>query len=359
MYWPKSNARRSCYFGNAISHLFFHSDIKSANGIINNLVYVTPNRGLMYAGDIDNKKFSPRHQHLTCYLPGMLMLGVSVLQFDLTETEKEHHKWVAEGLAYTCYISYRDQQSNLGPEILGMVTGKRWIDDVTAWKASGRVGNPPGLSEPPAEKDKTKRDYSNWDSKYMLRPEVRRVTTRETQFSLISSYRQSKASTTCGGLLGTSNGGTAATKSIKPLRSIRELSSGMRASATWIVACDIWMKCQGKLYSSNLHCVTIMNAVASFLRKLSNIYTYSLTTRTPLISVLGCLIRRRTPYLCFFGRMQRRKRSIFGNHLFDEVDPCILLIYLYLRLTVAFPSIPGLPFRQSFHNIIYSAIILP
>ncbi|KJA15404.1 glycoside hydrolase family 47 protein [Hypholoma sublateritium FD-334 SS-4] len=162
-------AKKQC---NALSHLFFHSDIKSANGIVNNLIYVTPNRGLMYAGDIDNKKFIPRYQHLTCYLPGMLMLGVSVLQYDLTETEKEHHKWVAEGLAYTCYISYRDQKTNLGPEILGMVTGKRWMDEVTAWKASGRVGNPPGLSEPPAEKDKAKRDYSNWDSKYMLRPET-------------------------------------------------------------------------------------------------------------------------------------------------------------------------------------------
>ena len=144
----------------------------------------------MYAGDIDNKKFIPRYQHLTCYLPGMLMLGVSVLHQDLTETEKEHHRWVAEGLAYTCYISYRDQKTNLGPEILGMVTGTRWIDEVAAWKASGRIGSPPGLSEPPAEKDHTKRDYSNWDTKYMLRPEVRRITVCETPFSLTLSYRR-------------------------------------------------------------------------------------------------------------------------------------------------------------------------
>ncbi|KAF8186285.1 glycoside hydrolase family 47 protein [Pholiota molesta] len=125
--------------------------IKSANGIIKNLIHVTPNRGLMYAGDMENKVVSHRYQHLTCYLPGMLMLGVSVL--DLTPEERELHQWAAEGLTYTCYISYRDQKTNLGPEIMSMVPA-------------------PGLSEPPPEKDRSKRDYSNSDAKYMLRPET-------------------------------------------------------------------------------------------------------------------------------------------------------------------------------------------
>jgi mannosyl-oligosaccharide alpha-1,2-mannosidase len=124
----------------------------------------------MYAGDMENKVVSHRYQHLTCYLPGMLMLGVSVL--DLTPEERELHQWAAEGLTYTCYITYRDQKTNLGPEIMSMVPGKNWVDLVTQWKTEGRSGKPPGLSEPPPEKDRSKRDYSNSDAKYMLRPEV-------------------------------------------------------------------------------------------------------------------------------------------------------------------------------------------
>lgn len=171
-------AKKQCKTGPLpSSHILisFHADIKSANGIIENLVYVTPNRGLMYAGDINNKQFIPRYQHLTCYLPGLFIMGASVLRDELTPKEKEYHQWVAEGLAYTCYIGYRDQKTNLGPEISYMEKGTRWVDEVKRWNANGRVGSPPGLTEPAPEKDKSKRDYTNSDSKYMLRPEVRQT----------------------------------------------------------------------------------------------------------------------------------------------------------------------------------------
>jgi mannosyl-oligosaccharide alpha-1,2-mannosidase len=47
-------------------------DIKSATGIINNLIYQTPTRGLLYVGDISRGSLDHRLEHLTCYLPGVL-----------------------------------------------------------------------------------------------------------------------------------------------------------------------------------------------------------------------------------------------------------------------------------------------
>lgn len=152
----------------------YHIDIKSANGIINNLIHVTPKRALVYVGDIDTgyDKVLHRLEHLSCFLPGTLALGAAYL--DLSPEEKELHQWAAEGLAYTCYVSYADQLSGLGPDLMSMPQGgKKWVGEIGRWKAEGRQGKPPGTSEPLPERDPTHRDYSATNARYLLRPEVR------------------------------------------------------------------------------------------------------------------------------------------------------------------------------------------
>ncbi len=154
--------------------IYFHIDVKSANGIINNLIHVTSKRGLMYVGDIDTgyNKVIHRLEHLSCFLPGTLALGAAYLH--LSPEEKELHQWAAEGLAYTCDVSYADHLSGLGPDTMNMPQdGKKWVDEIGRWKAEGRKGKPPGTTEPPPESDASHRDYFDTGAKYLLRPEVR------------------------------------------------------------------------------------------------------------------------------------------------------------------------------------------
>jgi mannosyl-oligosaccharide alpha-1,2-mannosidase len=153
-------------------------DIKSATGIINNLIYQTPTRGLLYAGDISHGSLDHRLEHLSCYLPGVLALGAFTLpDTELPPKQKEIHRWAAHGLAYTCAISYADQESGLGPDQMKMSgKGRRWMEVVEEWELGGREGGDvPGMGEPEPERYSGKRDYSSpYPNAYFLRPEVRR-----------------------------------------------------------------------------------------------------------------------------------------------------------------------------------------
>ena len=153
-------------------------DIKSATGIINKLIYQTPNRGLLYVGDILLGKFDHRLEHYSCYLPGVLALGAFTLpDTELSPKQKEIHRWAAHGLAYTCAMLYADEESGIGPEEIKITMEgdrKRWMDVVDEWELGGRQGDvPPGMGEPAPERDFSKRDYSLYRSYYNLRPEVR------------------------------------------------------------------------------------------------------------------------------------------------------------------------------------------
>ncbi|KAF8801529.1 hypothetical protein BYT27DRAFT_7216015 [Phlegmacium glaucopus] len=78
----------------------------------------------------------------------------------LSETQKIH-RWAAHGLAYTCAVSYADQETGLGPDQMTMPKqGRRWMEVVDEWKSGGRQGDvPPGIGEPEPEKEPGKRDY--------------------------------------------------------------------------------------------------------------------------------------------------------------------------------------------------------
>jgi len=176
------------------------------NGIIHNLIYVTPTRGLMYVGDMDNGRMVHRLEHLSCYLPGVLALGAQVLPHDdpsFPDETRQLHKWAAHGLAYTCAISYADQKNGLGPDIMQMPReGKRWIEELNKWKKAGRSGSPPGVTEPPVEHEPGNRDYfNNWPNAYLLRPEVRMkvFSFTEISYEFIFFFRQLRVFSCCGG----------------------------------------------------------------------------------------------------------------------------------------------------------------
>lgn len=232
-----------------MSLITYYADIKSANGIIKNLVYITPNRGLMYVGIMDRDIVSPVFEHLVCFLPGTLMLGVTVL--DLTAEERQLHEWAAHGLAYTCYISYADQATGLGPERLAMTPGEKWVDKVAEWRAKGSRGAPPGLLETGPQSVKEKRDYTNLDGRYLLRPEVCQLfhSYLVPYLKRLSRWcRPSRVSSTCGELRAIQNGETADMRSTKQSRSTRALNWDMRVSTTSTLLLVVkWTRCPGTL----------------------------------------------------------------------------------------------------------------
>ncbi|KAG6869223.1 hypothetical protein C0993_009086 [Termitomyces sp. T159_Od127] len=202
--------------------------LRATTHIIRKLLYISPTRHLLYVTDetVDRRggKSYPTHtfEHLSCFLPGLLALGVHTLPLDdlgslgitpedmnsdgtfgtaRTDHEmlagfnlKKLHLWAAEGLAETCYLTYADQPTGLGPDEMIFDTappkktwdpmgsqwrvnthGTLWLDAMKKWKKSGSRGAPPGLgNKKPVIHDITQhnRDYGIKKAAYLLRPET-------------------------------------------------------------------------------------------------------------------------------------------------------------------------------------------
>ncbi|KAF7345377.1 alpha-1,2-Mannosidase [Mycena venus] len=151
--------------------------LKAVESIINELIYVTPNRNLLYVTDATNGSPSFKFEHLSCFLPGLLALGVHTL--DLPLPTKELHSWAAEGIATTCWLSYADQKSGLGPDEMFMAraeppyTSAKWTTQLAYWEKTGRPGGvPPGLGNTKPEENVGSRDYNPYKTSYLLRPET-------------------------------------------------------------------------------------------------------------------------------------------------------------------------------------------
>ena len=113
--------------------------------------------------------------------------GYKILaEYDL----RQLHMWAADGLTETCYLTYADQISGVGPDELWMAAeagGGTWIEAVEKWKKSGARGTPPGLGpKAPVKYDVNassegfdtqvvSQDYTLKRQDYLLRPEVRAV----------------------------------------------------------------------------------------------------------------------------------------------------------------------------------------
>ncbi|KAL9892440.1 alpha-Mannosidase class I b [Glossina fuscipes fuscipes] len=91
--------------------------LRSIDGIFSKLLKRTPKDNHVYIGElIDGKNFKPKMDHLTCYLPGALLLGH---HFGLPDS----HMLLARDLLDTCYQTYMKQPTKLAPEISYFAVG--------------------------------------------------------------------------------------------------------------------------------------------------------------------------------------------------------------------------------------------
>lgn len=86
--------------------------VTAINGVQERLVKKTVPNGFLFIGELLNggKDFKPKMDHLTCYLPGTLVLGVH-------NGLPNSHKKLAEDLSLTCYQTYARHPTFLAPEI--------------------------------------------------------------------------------------------------------------------------------------------------------------------------------------------------------------------------------------------------
>ncbi|PSR83661.1 hypothetical protein PHLCEN_2v5668 [Hermanssonia centrifuga] len=145
--------------------------MKSADAIISELLYLSPDRQLLYVTDASRSGLSPTgtFQHLSCFIAGVFALGaVTVPKPD------PRHAWAAEGLAHTCWITYADTPTGLGPEMISFPHhGTKWVDEVSKWEREGRMGGvPPGVNQATPYGDGENREYNVNDARYLLRPET-------------------------------------------------------------------------------------------------------------------------------------------------------------------------------------------
>lgn len=65
----------------------------------------------VYVGELHGAAFSPKMDHLVCFFPGVLALGVH-------HGAPESHMKLATDLMYTCYQMYNQMVTGLSPEIV-------------------------------------------------------------------------------------------------------------------------------------------------------------------------------------------------------------------------------------------------
>lgn len=85
--------------------------MRAIDGVLTKLLRRTPKEQHVYIGELINgKDFKPKMDHLTCYLPGTLLLGH---KFGMPTS----HLLLARDLLETCYQTYMRQPTKLAPEI--------------------------------------------------------------------------------------------------------------------------------------------------------------------------------------------------------------------------------------------------
>jgi mannosyl-oligosaccharide alpha-1,2-mannosidase len=175
-----------CKEGNSRLYELTHwyTDKKSMFGAISQLVFVSPRRHMIYITDIRERLATARFEHLSCFFPALLALGTSTLS-NWTPNELELHQMVTHGLAESCWLTYKDSKSGLGPEDVlfdpfeprDMNSGL-FIPHYDAWVAAGRKGaGPVGFDPLPTPMANRfflakYRDYSVKLPEHRLRPEV-------------------------------------------------------------------------------------------------------------------------------------------------------------------------------------------
>ena len=147
-------------------------DLRSANAIIENMLYVSPRRKLLYVTDVNRFSLAPvgDFQHLSCFIAGVFALGAAMIP-----NVDPRHAWVAEGLAHTCWITYADSVTGLAPEVVifkGDNVGRKWVDELRDWENHGKAGTPPGVRDASPVTLGQDTEYELSDKQWLLRPEV-------------------------------------------------------------------------------------------------------------------------------------------------------------------------------------------
>ncbi|KAH8110099.1 seven-hairpin glycosidase [Phellopilus nigrolimitatus] len=181
--------------------------ITSMNGAIENLLYLSPGRQILYVTDVfvrERPEPERKFEHLSCFFPGLLALGAHTLANEMSADERALHMWAAEGLAYSCWLMYADQASGLAPEEVlfdrtsrgrfraggdwapvtadgeESRTDELWIDALARWRKNGSRGKPPGVprngnkgvAQPMPGAPAERKDYFALKTKYLMRPET-------------------------------------------------------------------------------------------------------------------------------------------------------------------------------------------
>lgn len=78
-----------------VAHLYL-SDMKAIQGILENLVFLSHTRNLLYITDTTDLVPSRKFEHLSCFFPGLLALGATTLpEAVMSSKERELHMWAA------------------------------------------------------------------------------------------------------------------------------------------------------------------------------------------------------------------------------------------------------------------------
>lgn len=94
--------------------------LASVDTALRNLTYISTNRELVYITNAQGKYPAYKMEHLSCFYPGLLSLGVELLtsSSELPARLKERHQWAAEAIAETCWVMYADNPTGLGSEVI-------------------------------------------------------------------------------------------------------------------------------------------------------------------------------------------------------------------------------------------------
>ncbi|XP_008283380.1 mannosidase, alpha, class 1B, member 1b [Stegastes partitus] len=90
---------------------FLEDYLQAIEGVKKNLLQKSSPNGLTFVGELSHGQFSPKMDHLVCFLPGTLALGAhNGLPAD--------HMDLAKELMETCYQMYIQMETGLSPEIV-------------------------------------------------------------------------------------------------------------------------------------------------------------------------------------------------------------------------------------------------
>ncbi|XP_038150034.1 mannosidase, alpha, class 1B, member 1b [Cyprinodon tularosa] len=90
---------------------FLEDYLQAIEGVKRNLLQKSSPNGLVFVGELSHGQFSPKMDHLVCFLPGTLALGAhNGLPAD--------HMDLAKELMQTCYQMYVQMETGLSPEIV-------------------------------------------------------------------------------------------------------------------------------------------------------------------------------------------------------------------------------------------------